>query len=315
MAFHAAWYLPPADMTGSVLPPSSVSPSYRDLTVGDLLTHLACALPEQPALLYEDGPRYTFADLEHEARLIARGLIAHGIQPGERVVVWATNVPEWIVLQFALAKVGAILVTANTSLRANEIEYLVRQSGAATLVTISGFRGVDYVAALKQIALTRADLRLYFIPRGDETTPEGFRPYADLRTAGAGVSEALLDARSAAVGVDDVINMQYTSGTTGFPKGVMLSSRNIVNNGEALGRGLGYTPDDRLCLCVPLFHCFGCVIGVLGAFTHGAALCPIEWFDPVRVLATIERERCTALYGVPTMFLASWSIRTSRRTT
>jgi fatty-acyl-CoA synthase len=284
--------------------PGFASPPFRDLTVGDLLTHLARSLPERPALLYENGPRYTFADLEREARLVARGLIAHGVQPGERVIVWATNVPEWIVLQFALAKVGAILVTANTSLRANDIEYLVRQSGAETLVTISGFRGVDYVAALEQIGLTRGGLRLYFIPRGNEITPDGFTPYADLRTASADVPESVLDDRSAAVGVDDVINMQYTSGTTGFPKGVMLSSRNIVNNGEALGRGLGYTPDDRLCLCVPLFHCFGCVIGVLGAFTHGAALCPIEWFDPVRVLATVERERCTALYGVPTMFLA-----------
>jgi len=299
MTFEAAWYVPPADMTSA-----SVPPPFRDLTVGDLLTHLARALPERPALLYENGPRYTFADLEREARLVARGLIGHGIRPGERVVVWATNVPEWIVLQFALAKVGAILVTANTSLRANEIEYLVRQSGAATLVTISGFRGVDYVAALEEIRLTRGGIRLYFIPRGTEVIPDGFTPYADLRTAAAGVTESVLDDRSAAVGVDDVINMQYTSGTTGFPKGVMLSSRNIVNNGEALGRGLGFTPDDRLCLCVPLFHCFGCVIGVLGAFTHGAALCPVEWFDPVQVLATVERERCTALYGVPTMFLA-----------
>src|SRR5581483_3773475 len=118
------------------------------------------------------------------------------------------------------------------------------------------------------------------------------------------VTEAALDAHAAAVAVDDVINMQYTSGTTGFPKGVMLSSRNIVNNGCALGHGLGYTPGDRLCLCVPLFHCFGCVIGVLGAYTHGACLCPIEAFDPTQVLETIHRERCTAVYGVPTMFIA-----------
>jgi fatty-acyl-CoA synthase len=284
--------------------PGQVAPPFRDVIVGDLLTRLARSLPDRPALLYENGPRYTFAELEVETRLVARGLIAHGIQPGERVVVWATNVPEWIVLQFALAKVGAILVTANTSLRAHDIDYVLRQSGATTLVTISGFRGVDFVAAIEQIGATRGGIRLYFVPRGNEVTPEGFTPFEDLRTAGAGVPEDALDARSAAVGVDDVINMQYTSGTTGFPKGVMLSSRNIVNNGEALGRGLGFTPDDKLCLCVPLFHCFGCVIGVLGAFTHGAALCPIEWFDPVRVLATVERERCTALYGVPTMFLA-----------
>ena len=285
-----------------------MKPPFRDITVGNLLTSLSRALPSQPALLYENGPRYTFAELEQEARLVARGLIAHGVQPGERVVVWATNVPEWIVLQFALAKAGAILVTANTSLRAKEIDYLVRQSEAATVVTISGFRGVDYVAALEEIGATRGRIpgldRLLFVSRGDEATPAGFIDYQTLRTDGAGLDDATLDARSAAVAIDDVINMQYTSGTTGFPKGVMLSSRNIVNNGEVLGRMMAYSSEDRLCLCVPLFHCFGCVIGVLGAYTHGAALCPIEWFDPVKVLATVERERCTALYGVPTMFLA-----------
>jgi fatty-acyl-CoA synthase len=284
------------------------APSYRDITVGNLLTILAQALPARPALLYEDGPRYTFAELETEARLVARGLIAGGVERGERVVVWATNVPEWIVLQFALAKVGAILVTANTALRARDIEYLARQSEAATLVTISGFRGVDYISSLDEIGATRGAIpglrRLFFIRRGDEAVPPGFTPYDQLRTGTSAIGEDMLDARNAAIGVDDVINMQYTSGTTGFPKGVMLSSRNIVNNGEVLGRGLGYTPEDRLCLCVPLFHCFGCVIGVLGAYTHGACLCPLEWFDPGRVLATIERERCTAVYGVPTMFLA-----------
>jgi fatty-acyl-CoA synthase len=129
-------------------------------------------------------------------------------------------------------------------------------------------------------------------------------PYEGLRAAASRVSDAELDARSASVGVDDVINMQYTSGTTGFPKGVMLSSRNIVNNGEALGRVLGFTPDERLCLCVPLFHCFGCVIGVLGAFTHGTRLCAVVAFDAKDVLETVHRERCTALYGVPTMFIA-----------
>jgi len=277
------------------------------VTVGALLTHLAEAMPARPALLYEHGPRYTFSELEREARLIARGLIAHGVRPGERVVVWATNVPEWIVLQFALAKIGAILVTANTSLRAKDIDYLIRQSEAATLVTISGCRQVDYIQALEEIGAARRGIpgleRLIFLSRNGECTPPGFIDYEALHD-GAAVTDDELDARSAAVDVDDVINMQYTSGTTGFPKGVMLSSRNIVNNGEVLGRQLGYTPDDRLCLCVPLFHCFGCVIGVLGAFTHGAALCPIEWFDPGRVLATVERERCTALYGVPTMFLA-----------
>ncbi|HKB11721.1 MAG TPA: AMP-binding protein, partial [Vicinamibacterales bacterium] len=280
-------------------------PPYRDVTLGGLLTALADALPDREALVYVDGPRFTFAALEAEARLIARGLIAAGIEPGERVVLWATNAPEWIVLQFALAKIGAILVTANTSLRARDIDYLLRQSEAATLVTIRGFRDVDYIRELEiagaldgRIATLR---RSIFI---GERPPAGFTPYSSLYESAVRVSDEELAARSRAIGVDDVINMQYTSGTTGFPKGVMLSSRNIVNNGAALGIGLGYTPGDRLCLCVPLFHCFGCVIGVLGAYTCGAALCPIEAFEARKVLQTIHRERCTAVYGVPTMFIA-----------
>src|SRR5262249_50232467 len=226
-------------------------------------------------------PRFTFRQLEDEARTIARGFIALGVEPGERVVLWATNVPEWIVLQFALAKIGAVLVTANTSLRSRDIGYLMRQSEAATLVTIRGFRDVDYI---NELALSGElpDLhRRIFVPTrhdngASDETPSGYTPYDEVRAAAACVSDAALDARSKAVRVDDVINMQYTSGPTGFPKGVMLSSRNIVNNGHALGTVLGYTPADRLCLCVPLFHCFGCVIGVLGAYAHGASLCTLE---------------------------------------
>jgi fatty-acyl-CoA synthase len=275
-------------------------PPFRDVTVGQLLTRLACTLPGHEALVYHDGNlRWTFSALEQEARLIARGLMAAGVARGDRVAVWATNVPEWIVLQFALAKAGAILVTVNTSLRAREIEYLLRQSEASTLVTISGFKGVDYMEEFRESGAKVP--RVIFI--GD-SCPGDAMPYARLRELAAAVSHAELDAREATVGVDDVINMQYTSGTTGFPKGVMLSSRNIVNNGYWIGEGLGYTPADRLCLCVPLFHCFGCVLGVLAAFTHGACLCPVEFFEPVRVLETIDGEQCTAVYGVPTMFLA-----------
>jgi fatty-acyl-CoA synthase len=280
-------------------------PPYRDVTVGNLLTRLATALPDREALVYDGGPRYTFAALEREAREIARGLIAAGVERGDRVVLWATNVPEWIVLQFALAKIGAILVTANTSLRARDIDYILRQSEAATLVTIRGFRGLDYVAALAEIgALTGQIPRLQRIVFIGDRPPAGFIPYASLRSAATGVSDGALQARAEAVGLDDVINMQYTSGTTGFPKGVTLSSRNIVNNGFAVGETLALTPVDRLCLCVPLFHCFGCSIGVIGAFTHGGCLCPVEVFDPKLVLETVHRERCTALFGVPTMFLA-----------
>jgi len=281
-------------------------PPYRDLTLGDLLSRLAEALPDREALVYAERPRYTFAALDREARTIARGLMALGVEQGERVVLWATNVPEWIVVQFALAKIGAILVAANTSLRARDIDYVLRQSEAATLITIRGFRGVDYVTELAAIGASSGQIpalqRLIFV--GDEESPPGYVPYAGLRALAARVSDAELDARAAGIGVDDVINMQYTSGTTGFPKGVMLSSRNILNNAYALAATLGYTPADRLCLCVPLFHCFGCVMGVLGPFSHGACICAIEAFDPGRVLEMIDRERCTALYGVPTMFIA-----------
>jgi fatty-acyl-CoA synthase len=292
-------------------------PPFRDLTLGDLLTRLGCALPDRDAVVYAQGPRWTFRELEQEARTIARGLVALGVSPGERVVVWATNVPEWVVLQFALAKIGAILVTANTSLRARDIDYLLRQSEAATLVTISGFRDVDYVAELGKIGATSGTIATLkrIIAVGEATAtalaaiagpsdPVVVVRYADIASHAARTAETHLDTLGQAVVPDTVINMQYTSGTTGFPKGVMLSSRNILNNGFACGEVLGYTQDDRLCLCVPLFHCFGCVIGVMGAFTHGACLCVVEAFDPKRVLEMIHRERCTALYGVPTMFIA-----------
>ncbi len=284
------------------------NPAYRDVTAGALLTHLAETIPNNEALVYADrNLRMTFAQLEAEARLIARGLMACGVERGERVALWATNVPEWVVLQFALAKIGAILVTVNTALRAHEIDYLLRQSESATLITIRGFRDVDYIGELGAVGdakLPNLKCAIFISRDDDDDCPEGLMPYEKLRELAASVSEKELDARESEVGLDDVINMQYTSGTTGFPKGVMLSSRNIVNNGYWLGRGLGYTAQDRLCLCVPLFHCFGCVIGVLGAYTHGACLCPIEFFDARKVLETIERERCTSLYGVPTMFLA-----------
>jgi fatty-acyl-CoA synthase len=285
---------------------------FKDVTVGRLLSVLAKQQGEREALVYSHaGVRWTFRQLNDEACRVARGLMAYGVAPGDRVALWATNVPEWIVLQFALAKIGAILVTVNTSLRGAEVEYLLRQNETSTLITIHGFRGVDYLEELRKIgALGDPELRAERFPQltrvvfiGDEA-PEGATPYDAIREAGDRLSESELRNAEDAVALDDVINMQYTSGTTGFPKGVMLSSRNIVNNAYWLAEGLGYTASDRLCLCVPLFHCFGCVIGVLGAYTHGACICAVESFDARIVLETIERERCTALYGVPTMFIA-----------
>lgn len=290
--------------------------AYHDITIGELLTHLAQDYPQNDALVYPDRElRYSFLELEWLARQIAKGLLEVGVQPGDRVALWATNVPEWIVLQFALAKVGAILVTVNTSLRAAELEYLLKQSESSTLITIEGFRSVSYVDTILDIIPELRDAeegnlqsekfpflrRVIFI--GDNH-PAGMLRYDTLLERSEQVSDETLDALLATQTLDNVINMQYTSGTTGFPKGVMLTHRNILNNGYWMGDMLGFTPNDRLCLPVPLFHCFGCVIGVLGAYTHATTLVPLEYFEPLKVLQYIEAEKCTAVYGVPTMFIA-----------
>jgi len=290
--------------------------AYRDVRVGELLTLLAEDYPQNEALIYPDrNLRHDFSQLEWFARQVAKGLLSLGIERGDRVALWAPNVPEWVVLQFALAKIGAVLVTVNTSLRAPEVEYLLKQSETGTLITVAGFRDLDYVNTVYEIApeLRTSEegklrsMKLPFLRNviyiGDDH-PGGMIRYDSLLTRSESVSDDQLDALASAQDLDDVINMQYTSGTTGFPKGVMLTHRNIVNNAYWLGEGLALTPKDKLCVPVPFFHCFGCVIGVLGAYTHASAIVPLETFDPVRVLQYIERERCTTVYGVPTMFIA-----------
>lgn len=290
--------------------------AYRDIGIGELLSALARDYPQNEALIYPDrGLRYDFSELDWIARKIARGLLSIGVNPGDRVAVWAPNIPEWVVLQFALAKIGAILVTVNTSLRAAEIEFLLNQSETSTLVTVAGLRDVDYVETIYEVVpeLQTAEegalisTKLPFLKNvvyiGDDH-PAGMIRYDSLLNRSEVVSEETLNECVAAQTLDTVINMQYTSGTTGFPKGVMLTNRNILNNGYWIAEGLALTPGDKLCVPVPFFHCFGCVIGVLGAYTHAAALVPLESFDPLKALQLIESERCTTLYGVPTMFLA-----------
>jgi len=279
--------------------------AHRDVTVGNLLTRLAETQPNRDALVCSGGPRYTFAALEQEAQAIARGLMAIGVERGERIVVWATNVPEWVVLQFAAAKIGAILVGAHTASRGRDIDYLLTRSGASSIVVTPGFRGQDYVATLREIGALSGRIptlkRLIHIGDG---APEGFVPYARLRDLARTIEDASLDNREARISADDPVNIQFTSGTTGLPKGVMLSSRGLVNNAAAVANVMGFSPADRLCLCVPMFHAFGYAVGVLGCYTHGACVCLVDHFDPRRVLQMVERERCTALHGVPTMFLS-----------
>lgn len=290
--------------------------AYRDVSVGELLAVLARDYPENEALIYPDrGLRYDFTQLEWLARKTARGLLSLGIKTGDRVALWAPNIPEWVVLQFALAKIGAMLVTVNTGLRANEIAFLLKQSESNTLITVAGFRDVDYVETIYEVIpeLRHSEAgklrseKLPFLRNviyiGDEH-PGGMIRYDSLLDSSEKITDAELDAHITSQRLDTVINMQYTSGTTGFPKGVMLTNRNIVNNGYWLGEGLALTHLDKLCVPVPFFHCFGCVIAVLGAYTHAAALVPLEAFEPLRALQYIESERCTTLFGVPTMFIA-----------
>jgi fatty-acyl-CoA synthase len=288
----------------------------RDVRVGELLTHLAERQPTREALVAPaQAVRWSFAELDQRARRIARALLALRIQRGDQVALWANNIPEWVVLQFAAAKVGAVLVTVNTALRRAEVEYLLKQSEARALVLIPGFKDVNYLHELAGIVpelLSQSpdslrpaqlpELRHVVVIGGDR--PAGGWSWDQLGELAAQVPEAELEKVESSLGLDNVINMQYTSGTTGFPKGAMLTHRNIVNNGYWVAEQQRLGPADRVCTPVPLFHCFGCVIAVLGAFTHGATLVLVPQFEPSLVLETVTTERCTVLYGVPTMFIA-----------
>jgi len=285
-------------------------------TVGGLLEDIAGRFPENDALVYPDrGLRYTYREFDAHCDRVAKGLMGLGIGKGDHVSIWATNVPEWVVLQFATAKIGAVLVTVNTSYKSAELEYVLKQSDSNTLFLVRGFKDTDYVETtytvvpeLKNAAPGKLrSEKLPFLKNvifiGEEA-PAGMRPFAELERLSEKVSDAELAAAKAAPEEHEVINMQYTSGTTGFPKGVMLTHHNIVNNGFHIGECMRFTEKDRLCIPVPFFHCFGCVLAVLACVTHGAAMVPVETFQPEAVLRTIEAEKCTGVHGVPTMFIA-----------
>jgi len=262
-------------------------------TIGENLERAAARYPGREALVdVAAGRRWTYAGLDAAVNEVALGLLARGIGKGERVGIWAPNCAEWVVTQYATAKIGAVLVTVNPAYRAYELDYVVRQSGMRLLVSAVAHRGSDYRAMLAEVGFEQA----VFI---------GEPGWDELVAAGRRADPAALGEREATLSFDDPINIQYTSGTTGFPKGATLSHHNILNNGYFVAEGIGYTEHDRVCLPVPLYHCFGMVMGCLGATTHGACIVlPSPGFDPVATLAAVESERCTALYGVPTMFIA-----------
>ena len=289
---------------------------FKNLTLGQMLDEAVDRWPDNEAIVYVDREfRLTYSQFGSLVDRLARGLMALGLKKGEKVAVWATNIPYWVALQFATAKIGAVLLTVNTSYRASELAYLLKQSQTENLFLIDGYQDIDYLQILAELlpelktdprghlkSKTFPHLkRLFFLGpekhRGMYSMPEV------LALSNVTPKAAYLE-RQSALDPDDVVNMQYTSGTTGFPKGVMLTHRNIANNGFTVGENQRFSERDRICLPVPLFHCFGCVMGVLGAVSHGSCMVILESFDPVQVMASVEQEHCTALYGAPTMFIA-----------
>jgi fatty-acyl-CoA synthase len=267
-------------------------------TIGANFERIAATYPDHEALVdAPSGRRWTYAELDAEIDTVAKGLMAQGVERADRVGIWAPNCPEWTIVQYATAKIGAILVNINPAYRTHELRYVLDQSGISTLISATQFKTSDYVAMVDEVRSDAVALRrVLFIGTDDWET---------LHTAADAVDDRALRARSAELSNTDPINIQYTSGTTGFPKGATLSHRNILNNGFFVTEQIRFGPGDRLCIPVPFYHCFGMVMGNLGCTTHGATMViPAQAFDPGLTLATIENERCTGVYGVPTMFIA-----------
>jgi len=254
--------------------------------------------PDAEALVdVASGHRWTYGELNADVNLICRGLMALGIEADERVGIWAPNCAEWTIVQYATAKIGAILVNINPAYRTHELDYVLNQSGVRTLISATAFKASDYVAMVDEVRPQCAALR--------EVIFLGTDDWEDLERRAGDVTEDDLRTRMAGLTNTDPINIQYTSGTTGFPKGATLSHRNILNNGYFTTELIKLRPGDRLCIPVPFYHCFGMVMGNLGCTSHGTTMViPAPGFDPGLTLKAVEQERCTGLYGVPTMFIA-----------
>jgi fatty-acyl-CoA synthase len=287
-----------------------------DYTLGQMLEKWAKDEPNNDFMVYPDrGLRLTYAEFNDRVNQMAKGFMEIGVTKGSHVGIWANNVPDWLTIMFATAKIGAVLVTVNTNYKLAELEYIIKNADLHTLCIIDGYRDSDYVSMVFELVpelknCQRGHLKSARFPelknvvfvgpqkhRGMYNTPE-------LMALGSQVDDKVLDDAAKTFDCHDVVNMQYTSGTTGFPKGVMLTHHNILNNGNQVGNNMHYTCKDRLLVCVPLFHCFGCVLAVCAAVTHGVSMVLVEDFDALRVLAGIQKEKCTAVYGVPTMFIA-----------
>jgi fatty-acyl-CoA synthase len=291
-------------------------PALLNVTIGKLLEEKASLHPEHEAVIYSDrNLRWTYREFDDYCRKAAKGLMKLGIEKGEQLAAWSTNTPEWLVTQFATGKMGAVLVTVNTNYQTSELEYLLKQSDATTILLMDRWKDSSYIEMVYEIApelkasapgqlvSTRLPFLKNVIVLGDQKYPGTFS-WEDVMKLGETISDKELDLRLNSLEPEDIINMQYTSGTTGFPKGVMLTHNNIVNNGFNIANCMELTADDRLCIPVPFFHCFGCVLGTMACVSVGATMVPVQEFSPKRVLQTVQDEKCTGLHGVPTMFIA-----------
>lgn len=291
-------------------------PALLNVTIGKLLEEKASLHPEHEAVIYSDrNIRWTYREFDDYCRKAAKGLMKLGIEKGEQLAAWSTNTPEWLVTQFATGKMGAVLVTVNTNYQTSELEYLLKQSDATTILLMDRWKDSSYIEMVYEIApelkasapgqlvSTRLPFLKNVIVLGDQKYPGTFS-WEDVMKLGETISDKELDLRLNSLEPEDIINMQYTSGTTGFPKGVMLTHNNIVNNGFNIANCMELTADDRLCIPVPFFHCFGCVLGTMACVSVGATMVPVQEFSPKRVLQTVQDEKCTGLHGVPTMFIA-----------
>ncbi len=285
-------------------------------TVGDWLEYWAKETPDKEYIVYSDrNLRFTWKSFNQRVDEMAKGFVAIGVEKDSKVGIWATNVPDWLTILYACAKVGAICVTVNTNYKQAELEYLCKHSDMHTLCIIDGDRDGDFIEMVNTMlpelkTCERGKLQSKEFPFmknivyiGQEKQ-RGMYTTAELLLLGSNVDDDKFNRMKSDVKCHDVVNMQYTSGTTGFPKGVMLTHYNITNNGYLTGEHMKFTQNDKLCCCVPLFHCFGVVLATMNCLTHGCTQVMIERFNPLLVLASIHKERCTALYGVPTMFIA-----------